>query len=62
MMPLVGRAGRVLGPRGLMPNPKVGSVTKDVEAAIKLAKAGQANIRAGKNGVLHLGVGKVSSP
>lgn len=60
MMAIVGRAGRVLGPRGLMPNPKLGTVTKDVEEAITAAQAGQARIRAGKNGVTHLGVGKVS--
>eukprot|EP00903_Cladosiphon_okamuranus_P011397 g10740.t1 len=60
MMSLVGRAARVLGPRGLMPNAKVGSVTRDVEAAVKAAKGGQAQFRAGKNGVLHIGVGKVS--
>lgn len=59
MMPIVGRAARVLGPRGLMPNAKVGSVTRDVEAAVRAAKGGQAQFRAGKNGVLHVGVGKV---
>ncbi|CAM9531644.1 unnamed protein product, partial [Ascophyllum nodosum] len=60
MMSIVGRAARVLGPRGLMPNAKVGSVTKDVEAGVRAAKGGQAQFRAGKNGVLHLGIGKVS--
>lgn len=59
MMPIVGRAARVLGPKGLMPNAKVGSVTRDVEAAVRAAKGGQAQFRAGKNGVLHVGVGKV---
>ena len=59
MMSIVGRAARVLGPRGLMPNAKVGSVTKDVEAGVRAAKGGQAQFRAGKNGVLHLGIGKV---
>ncbi|CAN0308941.1 unnamed protein product, partial [Ectocarpus sp. 13 AM-2016] len=60
MMSIVGRAARVLGPRGLMPNAKLGSVTRDVEAAVRAAKGGQAQFRAGKNGVLHMGVGKVS--
>lgn len=60
MMSVVGRAARVLGPRGLMPNAKVGSVTRDVEAAVRAAKGGQAHFRAGKNGVMHIGVGKVS--
>ncbi|CAM9570995.1 unnamed protein product [Scytosiphon promiscuus] len=60
MMSLVGRAARILGPRGLMPNAKVGSVTRDVAAAVGSAKGGQAQFRAGKNGVLHMGVGKVS--
>ncbi|CAN0433701.1 unnamed protein product, partial [Ectocarpus sp. 12 AP-2014] len=60
MMSVVGRAARVLGPRGLMPNAKLGSVTRDVEAAVRAAKGGQAQFRAGKNGVLHMGVGKVS--
>ena len=59
MMSVVGRAARVLGPRGLMPNAKVGSVTKDVGAAVKAAKGGQLQFRAGKNGVLHVGIGKV---
>lgn len=61
MMSVVGRAARVLGPRGLMPNAKVGSVTRDVEAAVRAAKGGQAHFRAGKNGVMHIGVGKVST-
>ncbi|CAM9333694.1 unnamed protein product [Ectocarpus sp. 6 AP-2014] len=60
MMSVVGRAARVLGPRGLMPNAKLGSVTRDVEAAVRAAKGGQAQFRAGKNGALHMGVGKVS--
>lgn len=59
MMSIVGRAARILGPRGLMPNAKVGSVTRDVAAAVGAAKGGQAQFRAGKNGVLHMGVGKV---
>ena len=61
MMSVVGRAARVLGPRGLMPNAKVGSVTRDVGAAVKAAKGGQLQFRAGKNGVLHVGIGKVRS-
>ena len=60
MMPLVGRLGKVLGPRGLMPNPKVGTVTQDVEAAVKSAKAGAVEFRVEKAGIVHAGVGKAS--
>ncbi|MDG1437801.1 MAG: 50S ribosomal protein L1 [Emcibacteraceae bacterium] len=60
MMAVVGRLGKVLGPRGLMPNPKLGTVTQDVEAAVKAAKGGQVEYRVEKNGIIHVGVGKVS--
>jgi len=60
MMPLVGRLGKVLGPRGLMPNPKVGTVTADVAPAVKAAKGGAVEFRVEKAGLLHAGVGKAS--
>ncbi|MBC7157758.1 MAG: 50S ribosomal protein L1 [Rhodobacteraceae bacterium] len=60
MMPLVGRLGKILGPRNLMPNPKVGTVTMDVAAAVAAAKGGEVQFRAEKAGVVHAGVGKVS--
>jgi large subunit ribosomal protein L1 len=59
-MRLVGQLGQVLGPRGLMPNPKVGTVTMNVEAAVTDAKAGQVRYRSDKNGIIHCSVGKVS--
>ena len=60
MMPLVGRLGKVLGPRGMMPNPKVGTVTVDVAAAVKASKGGAVEFRVEKAGIVHAGVGKVS--
>ena len=60
MMPIVGRLGKVLGPRNLMPNPKVGTVTMDVKAAIEAAKGGEVQFKAEKAGVVHAGVGKAS--
>ena len=60
MMPLVGRLGKILGPRNLMPNPKVGTVTQDVAGAVKAAKGGAVEYRVEKAGILHAGVGKVS--
>ena len=60
MMPLVGRLGKVLGPKGLMPNPKIGTVTNDIKDAVKAAKAGSVEYRNDKAGIIHAGVGKVS--
>ncbi|HKL44872.1 MAG TPA: 50S ribosomal protein L1 [Roseovarius sp.] len=60
MMPIVGRLGKVLGPRNLMPNPKVGTVTMDVADAVKNAKGGEVQFKAEKAGVVHAGVGKAS--
>jgi large subunit ribosomal protein L1 len=60
MMGVVGKLGKVLGPRGLMPNPKLGSVTMDVTGAVKAAKAGQLEFRVEKAGIVHAGIGKAS--
>ncbi len=60
LMGVVGRLGKVLGPRGLMPNPRLGTVTMDVKGAVTAAKAGQVEFRAEKAGIIHAGIGKVS--
>ncbi|MFT0861104.1 50S ribosomal protein L1 [Ancylobacter sp. G4_0304] len=62
LMPLVGRLGKVLGPRGLMPNPKVGTVTMDVKGAVEAAKGGAVEFRVEKAGIIHGGIGKASFP
>ena len=60
MMGLVGRLGKILGPRGLMPNPRLGTVTMDIKGAVTSAKAGQVEFRAEKAGIVHAGIGKAS--
>jgi large subunit ribosomal protein L1 len=60
LMPLVGRLGKVLGPRGMMPNPKVGTVTMDVKSAVEAAKGGAVEFRVEKAGIIHAGIGKAS--
>lgn len=60
MMPLVGRLGKILGPRNLMPNPKVGTVTMDVKSAVEAAKGGEVQFKVEKAGIIHGGIGKVS--
>jgi large subunit ribosomal protein L1 len=59
-MPIIGKLGKILGPRGLMPNPKTGTVTKDVKQAVINAKAGQVRYKTDKNGIIHCAIGKVS--
>ena len=59
-MRLVGQLGQILGPKGLMPNPKVGTVTTNIEAAVRDAKAGQVRYKTDKNGIIHCGIGKIS--
>jgi large subunit ribosomal protein L1 len=60
MMPLVGKLGKVLGPRGLMPNPRIGTVTNEIESAVKSAKAGSIEFRSEKSGIVQAGIGKAS--
>ena len=60
MMPIVGRLGKILGPRNLMPNPKIGTVTMDVKDAVQAAKGGQVQFKVEKAGIIHAGIGKVS--
>jgi large subunit ribosomal protein L1 len=60
MMPVLGRLGKILGPKGLMPNPKLGTVTVDVKAAVASAKAGSIEFRVEKAGIIHAGIGKIS--
>ncbi|MGH7083613.1 MAG: 50S ribosomal protein L1 [Acetobacteraceae bacterium] len=62
LMALVGRLGKILGPRGLMPNPRLGTVTMDIKGAVSAAKAGQVEFRAEKAGIVHAGIGKASFP
>ncbi|MGI4775456.1 MAG: 50S ribosomal protein L1 [Janthinobacterium lividum] len=60
MMALIGQVARILGPKGLMPNPKLGTVTNDIKTAVKNAKSGQVEFRVDKNGIIHAGIGKLS--
>ena len=60
MMPLIGKLGKILGPKGLMPNPKLGTVTQDVSSAVKNAKAGQVQYKNDKSGIVHAGIGKLN--
>ena len=60
MMPIVGKIAKLLGPKGLMPNPKLGTVSSNITEAVKLAKSGQIHFKAEKNGIVQAGVGKIS--
>ena len=60
MMPVIGKIGKILGPKGLMPNPKLGSVTLDIATAVKNAKSGQVKYKNDKAGIIHAGIGKLS--
>ena len=60
MMPVIGKVGKILGPKGLMPNPKLGTVTKDVKAAVENAKSGQIQYKNDKSGIVHAGIGKLN--
>ena len=60
MMPSVGKVAKILGPKGLMPNPKLGTVTPDIATAVKNAKAGQVQFKNDKGGIVHAGIGKMS--
>ena len=59
MMPVIGKIGKILGPKGLMPNPKLGTVTQDVSTAVKNAKSGQVQYKNDKAGIVHAGIGKL---
>ena len=60
MMPTIGKLGKILGPKGLMPNPKLGTVTKDISSAVKSAKSGQVQYKNDKSGIVHAGIGKLN--
>ena len=60
MMPTIGKLGKILGPKGLMPNPKLGTVTKDISSAVKSAKSGQVQYKNDKSGIIHAGIGKLT--
>ena len=60
MMPVIGKVAKILGPKGLMPNPKIGTVTKEIKSAVKDAKAGQIQFKTEKGGIVHAGIGKLN--